>query len=129
MPHVLPYFIGVDAASKSLVVAIRGGFSAGCAAHLPLAPCPYLPAGGGAHAIFCSIPAAASLGCARLRACCVAPPVPFYRSGSLSLDDVVRDLLFEPASLDEWLQPGRRWDDPPPLITAASACGKPGGSG
>lgn len=32
----------------------------------------------------------------------------------------MRDLLFEPASLDEWVQGGRRWDDPPPDITPAS---------
>ena len=44
-------------------------------------------------------------------------------AGSLSLDDVVRDLLFEPASLDDWLAPGRRWDDPPPPLTAASEAG------
>lgn len=41
-------------------------------------------------------------------------------AGSLSWDDVVRDLLFEPASLDEWVAPGWAWDDDPPLITPAS---------
>ncbi|KAI7839370.1 hypothetical protein COHA_006895 [Chlorella ohadii] len=40
--------------------------------------------------------------------------------GSLSLDDVIRDLLFEPASLDDWLAPGKSWDDPPPPLTAAT---------
>ncbi|PSC75585.1 eukaryotic translation initiation factor 5A-2 [Micractinium conductrix] len=44
--------------------------------------------------------------------------------GSLSLDDVVRDLLFEPASLDEWVVPGRRWEDPPPELVAASAASR-----
>ena len=46
--------------------------------------------------------------------------VPLLPAGSLSLDDVVRDLLFEPASLDEWVVPGRRWEDPPPELVAAS---------
>lgn len=32
----------------------------------------------------------------------------------------MRDLLFEPASLDEWLAPGRRWEDPPPEVEHAS---------
>lgn len=40
--------------------------------------------------------------------------------GSLSLDDVIRDLLFEPASLDDWLAPGKSWDEPPPPLTAAT---------
>lgn len=43
-------------------------------------------------------------------------------AGSLSLDDVIRDLLFEPASLDDWLAPGKSWDEPPPPLTAASEC-------
>ena len=45
-------------------------------------------------------------------------------AGSLSLDDVIRDLLFEPASLDDWLAPGKSWDDPPPPLTAASEPGQ-----
>lgn len=44
--------------------------------------------------------------------------------GSLSLDDVVRDLLFEPASLDEWLTPGRRWEEPPPEVAHATAASR-----
>ena len=32
----------------------------------------------------------------------------------------MRDLLFEPASLDEWMpHTGRRWEDPPPDIVLA----------
>ena len=39
--------------------------------------------------------------------------------GSLSLDDVVRDLLFEPADLDTWLNRSTPWDAPlPPLQPA-----------
>jgi hypothetical protein len=55
--------------------------------------------------------------------CCYAPIIcNCYNSdaGSLSLDDVVRDLLFEPASLDEWMpHTGRRWEDLPPDIVLA----------
>ena len=45
--------------------------------------------------------------------------------GSLSLDDVVTDLLFEPSDLDEWLSRDCRreddyWDLPPPQLRPAS---------
>jgi sn1-specific diacylglycerol lipase len=43
-------------------------------------------------------------------------------AGSLSIDDVVRDLLFEPSDVDAWVQGGRAWGDPlPPLRPAAAA--------
>lgn len=45
--------------------------------------------------------------------------------GSLSLDDVVRDLLFEPADLDEWVSGHKKtneldWTIPPPEVRPAT---------
>lgn len=57
---------------------------------------------------------------------CPVPPLPCCTTGSLSLDDVIRDLLFEPASLDDWLAPGKSWEDAPPQLTAASEHGRGG---
>lgn len=40
--------------------------------------------------------------------------------GSLSLEDCVRDLLFEPADLDEWVMGGETWGAPLPEVQRAS---------
>ncbi|GAB4816776.1 hypothetical protein N2152v2_003822 [Parachlorella kessleri] len=39
--------------------------------------------------------------------------------GSLSLEDVVRDLLFEPAELQEWAHNTREWHEMPPEVRLA----------
>ncbi|KAL6772208.1 hypothetical protein ACKKBG_A29375 [Auxenochlorella protothecoides x Auxenochlorella symbiontica] len=61
-PNVLPYFLALDHATQTVVLAIRG---------------------------------------------------------SLSLDDVVRDLLIEPASLDSWISSGKEWHGVIPEIAMA----------
>lgn len=61
-PNVLPYFLALDHAMQTVVLAIRG---------------------------------------------------------SLSLDDVVRDLLIEPASLDSWISSGKEWHGVIPEIAMA----------
>lgn len=76
VPHVLPYFIGVDEETQSVVLAIRGGQRA------------RWEAAGGAQLRHPPPRLTAKVVCAFSFS-----PV---SAGSLSLDDVVRDLLFEP---------------------------------
>eukprot|EP00887_Chlorella_sp_A99_P000778 scaffold5.g778.t1 len=52
--------------------------------------------------------------------------------GTLSLEDTVRDLLFEPASLEEWAAEGAAaasWHDPPPPVALTSQRRRGGGAG
>ena len=135
-PHVLPYCLAVDEGRRCLVLAIRGGWvrdggwgpgegwgGAGLGAvRLQLGMALQLPEAAFLHLAHQSTPR--RLCTALLLLLLLYPP----HTGSLSLEDVVRDLLFEPASLDEWEAKkaqgdpggGLSWHDPPPDVVPAS---------
>lgn len=125
VPNVLPYFIGLDRSTKTVVLAIRGvvcGWAQG------LFQCQVEDigawtgrAGGG---VGLGVAVHSRLRGPRSRTCDPATPHQAKErtngnAGSLSLDDVVRDLLMEPASLDAWLDAPTVWGAPVPEIPMA----------